>query len=148
MTPEQNSIISVTNIANATMQAAKMGSAYSLWDLPAYLTYLVRLRAGEVVPAPQPRPIPTDEYLGNDANKLDQLSLMMIAAMQSAQMPSGPTDTLTMKDLPAFVAGIVAAITPAYPPEIVIKPVTKPVVVVKPVVKKVVVKPIIKPSRR
>jgi hypothetical protein len=132
MTPEQTSISNVTNIANATMQAAKMGSAYSIWDLIAYLTYLVRLKAGEVVPAPSPRPIPTDEYLGNDSNKLNQLSLMMIAAMQAAKMPSGPTDTLTMKDLPTFVAGLIPASTS--------KPVTKPV-------NKVVVKPM-KPSRR
>ena len=148
MTPYEQAIkdeiAKVTDIANATMTAAKMSGAYSIWDLPEYLKWLNMLRAGATtMSAPSPVPVPTPDDLGNDNNTLNRITLMLAAASASAQMPQikdAATDTYyALRDLPEWVAGLVAAIP--------VKPVTKPLVVVKPVTKPVK-KVVVKPSRR
>lgn len=101
-----------------------MTSGYSIWDLPHYLAYLVALKSGMTAAAqPPPVLVPSEQELGSDMNKLSRLDLMLIATMQAARMPSGPTDNLTMKDLPTFVAGIVAGVAPVPAP---VPPIPKP----------------------
>jgi hypothetical protein len=148
-------IVSMEAIANATLAAAKMPTpnTFTFWDLLNIILYLMGLKSGSQPAVPTPVEVPTPESLGNDANHLDSLVLMLQGVSQAAKMPDikdAATDTrYRLADLPEWVAENVvpqSGITPAAVPAAVPASAPAPAPVIKPGVAKPVTKPVTKPS--